>query len=107
MSRGGFTSIPALCRIIAPTYHPARPRPVCRKNFEGAMNREDCCPFPLLHEINSPKFNQPNQHHSGDEKMRIDKLISAIAFAMLVSLTILLPTSATAQATRAASPKFS
>ncbi len=71
------------------------------------MNREDCCPFPLLHEINSPKFNQPNQHHSGDEKMRIDKPISAIAFAMLVSLTILLPTSATAQATRAASPKFS
>ncbi len=39
--------------------------------------------------------------------MRIDKPISAIAFAMLVSLTILLPTSATAQATRAASPKFS
>src|SRR5438876_3255851 len=71
------------------------------------MNREDCCPFPLLHEINSPKCNQPNQHHSGEEKMRINKSIFAIAFATLVSLTILLPTSATAQATRAASPKFS
>ena len=39
--------------------------------------------------------------------MRINKSIFAIAFATLVSLTILLPTSATAQATRAASPKFS
>ncbi len=39
--------------------------------------------------------------------MRINKPIFAIAFATLVSLTILLPTSATAQATRAASPKFS